>query len=98
MPSYDYECQSCGHAFELFHSITSDPVKDCPQCKKAEVRRLIGTGGGLIFKGTGFYCTDYKSKSYKEDAGVDRAKKASKEVKASITEGSGKTESKGSSS
>jgi putative FmdB family regulatory protein len=83
MPTYDYECASCKHAFELFQSITAAPITECPECKKPEVKRLIGTGGGLIFKGSGFYCTDYKSKSYKQDASVDRAKKASKEVKAS---------------
>lgn len=87
MPTYDYECGSCGHRFELFQSIKADPVKDCPECKQPHARRLIGTGGGLIFKGSGFYCTDYKSSSYKQDASVERAKKASKEVKSSISEG-----------
>lgn len=87
MPTYDYECGACGHRFELFQSIKAEPVKECPECKKAEVKRLIGTGGGLIFKGTGFYQTDYKSKSYTQDASVERAKKASKEVKSSTSEG-----------
>src|SRR4051812_26085665 len=87
MPTYDYECGACGHRFELFQSITADPIKDCPECKKPDAKRLIGAGGGLIFKGSGFYQTDYKSKAYQQDAGVDRAKKASKEVKSSLSEG-----------
>lgn len=60
MPTYDYTCQDCGHAFEHFQSMTSDMLKTCPQCKKDELKRLIGTGGALLFKGTGFYVTDYK--------------------------------------
>jgi putative FmdB family regulatory protein len=60
MPTYDYECQACGHKFELFQSIKAEPIKECPVCKKNKVHRLIGAGGGLIFKGSGFYCTDYR--------------------------------------
>jgi putative FmdB family regulatory protein len=60
MPTYDYECQACGHKFEEFQSIKAEPIKVCPACKKNKVRRIIGSGGGLIFKGTGFYCTDYR--------------------------------------
>lgn len=66
MPTYDYVCDACGHAFELFHSMKDDPIKKCPQCKKLKLRRLMGTGGGIIFKGTGFYQTDYKSTGPKE--------------------------------
>jgi len=72
MPTYDYECQACGHAFEKFHSITASPIKTCPVCKKRRVRRLIGTGAGVIFKGSGFYQTDYRSDSYKKAAEKDK--------------------------
>ncbi len=61
MPTYDYECLSCGKRFELFQKITDQPLKACRECD-GEVRRLIGTGSGLIFKGKGFYSTDYKKK------------------------------------
>jgi putative FmdB family regulatory protein len=68
MPTYEYKCDACGHAFERFQSMTSDRIKQCPACKKNKVRRLIGTGAGLIFKGSGFYITDYRSEGYKEKA------------------------------
>lgn len=71
MPTYDYECQACHHSFELFQSIKAKPVKTCPKCKKAKVKRLIGTGGGILFKGTGFYQTDYRSSKYHEAAKKD---------------------------
>jgi putative FmdB family regulatory protein len=64
MPTYDYKCKKCGNAFEVFHSMSSDPVKFCPKCG-GEVKKLIGTGAGTIFKGTGFYHTDYKNKASK---------------------------------
>lgn len=60
MPTYDYECTSCGHAFEAFQSMSEEPLSECPECGKA-VRRLIGGGVGIIFKGSGFYATDSKS-------------------------------------
>lgn len=59
MPTYDYQCQSCGHEFELFQNITDDPIRKCPECGKA-VKRLIGAGAAVIFKGPGFYATDYR--------------------------------------
>lgn len=65
MPTYDYICDACGHRFEKFQSITAAPIRKCPACRKSKVRRLIGTGAGLIFKGSGFYITDYRSDSYK---------------------------------
>lgn len=68
MPTYEYHCDACGHKFERFQSITAAPVKQCPACKKNKARRLIGTGAGLIFKGSGFYITDYRSEGYKEKA------------------------------
>ena len=64
MPTYDYECESCGHVFEKFHAVTSRAISKCPRCKK-KARRLIGGGCGLIFKGSGFYITDYKKKENK---------------------------------
>lgn len=62
MPTYDYECQKCKHTFELFQSMTDKPLEKCPKCK-GKVKRLIGGGAGIIFKGSGFYETDYKKKS-----------------------------------
>jgi putative FmdB family regulatory protein len=59
MPTYEYECPHCGHAFELFQKMSDEPLKKCPKCKKG-VKRLIGTGSGVIFKGSGFYATDYR--------------------------------------
>jgi putative FmdB family regulatory protein len=67
MPTYEYECQKCGHHFELFQSIKDAPKKTCPKCR-GRVKRLLGTGSGLIFKGSGFYTTDYRNPSYKEAA------------------------------
>lgn len=71
MPTYDYECEACDHKFELYQSITSEPEKTCPQCKKKKLRRLIGTGGAIVFKGSGFYQTDYRSETYKKSASAD---------------------------
>lgn len=68
MPTYDYECSSCGHAYELFQSITARPARKCPACGKPTAKRLIGAGAGIIFKGSGFYETDYRSESYKKAA------------------------------
>lgn len=62
MPTYEYACQKCGHQFEQFQSMRDEPLKKCPRCKKAGLKRLVGGGAGLIFKGTGFYITDYKNK------------------------------------
>jgi putative FmdB family regulatory protein len=72
MPTYDYRCEACGHAFEEFQSITADPLKTCPECSKDQLRRLIGTGAGIIFKGSGFYETDYRSKEYKDKAKAEQ--------------------------
>jgi putative FmdB family regulatory protein len=71
MPTYDYECDACGHRFELYQSISSDPDRKCPACKKLKLRRLIGTGAAVVFKGSGFYQTDYRSDSYKKSAAAD---------------------------
>ena len=66
MPTYDYVCDECGYRFEEFQSITAEPLSTCPKCS-GKVRRLIGTGNGFLFKGSGFYITDYRSDSYKKD-------------------------------
>ena len=73
MPTYDYICEACGHRFEAFQSIKADPIKKCPVCDKNTVRRMIGTGGGIIFKGSGFYCTDYRDSGYKSAAQSDKS-------------------------
>jgi putative FmdB family regulatory protein len=72
-PTYDYECLSCGHAFEFYQSMVDKRLKKCPKCKKPSLQRLIGSGSGVIFKGKGFYQTDYKnsSSSYKESSKKD---------------------------
>lgn len=72
MPTYDYECDACGHKFEVYQGINDDKLKKCPECKKLKLRRLLGTGGAIMFKGSGFYQTDYRSESYKKAAAADR--------------------------
>jgi len=71
MPTYEYACQKCGHEFEKFQSIKDEPLKRCPECK-GKVNRKIGTGAGLIFKGSGFYITDYRSENYKKAAQAEK--------------------------
>ena len=66
MPTYEYVCEECGHHFDEFQSITAEPLKSCPKCQ-GKVRRLIGGGNGFLFKGNGFYITDYRSDKYKKD-------------------------------
>ena len=72
MPTYDYSCDACRHEFEVFESITAEPQTKCPKCKKKKLRRLFGAGAGLVFKGSGFYQTDYRSESYKKSAAADK--------------------------
>ena len=76
MPTYEYACQKCGHEFEHFQSMNDAVLKKCPKCKKAGLKRLVGGGAGLIFKGTGFYITDYKNKSGGKPEGGGEAKTA----------------------
>jgi putative FmdB family regulatory protein len=70
MPTYEYECQKCGHEFEVYQSIKEGPKRTCPKCK-GRLKRLLGTGAGIIFKGTGFYSTDYRKAGYSEAAKKD---------------------------
>lgn len=77
MPTYDYHCKNCDHEFEFFQSMSAGVKKKCPECGKMTLERLIGTGAAVIFKGSGFYETDYRSKSYSSDKEAD--KKAAKE-------------------
>jgi putative FmdB family regulatory protein len=72
MPTYDYQCKSCDHTWGLFQSITATPVKKCPECGKSKAQRVIGPGAGIIFRGSGFYQTDYRSSNYKKAAEADR--------------------------
>ena len=65
MPTYDYVCEACGHALEIFQSISEAPKKKCPACGRSKLARRIGAGAGFLFKGAGFYKTDYRSESYK---------------------------------
>lgn len=77
MPTYDYECNACGHSFELFQSITDGVKRKCPECGKLRLQRLFGTGAAIVFKGSGFYQTDYRSESYRK--GAEAAKKTKSE-------------------
>jgi putative FmdB family regulatory protein len=72
MPTYEYRCAACGHELEQFQSITAAPPKKCPACHKAKLQRLMGTGAGVIFRGSGFYQTDYRSESYKQAADAEK--------------------------
>ena len=80
MPTYVYTCDSCSHSFEEFQPITAKPVRTCPKCKRRTVRRLIQGGRGLIFKGSGFYATDYRSKGYQEAAKKEGESSGKKEA------------------
>ena len=78
MPTYEYRCGACGHEFEAFQSITASAKRKCPECKKMSLERLIGTGGAVIFKGGGFYQTDYRTESYKKGAEAEKKAAESK--------------------
>jgi len=85
MPTYEYQCEACGHEFELFQSMTDSVKRKCPKCKELKLKRLVGTGAGIIFKGSGFYETDYRSDSYTKAAEAE--KNAGKESKGEKTDG-----------
>ena len=96
MPTYDYECKKCEHHWELFQSIKANPVRKCPECGKLSAKRMIGPGAGIIFKGSGFYQTDYRSDSYKKAAAAD--KKAAESSSKSETKSDAAKSDSGSSS
>jgi len=84
MPTYEYICNLCQHEFETFQNMSADPLKNCPECHKDSLKRKIGTGAGIIFKGNGFYETDYRSENYntaakKEKEASTATKKETKE-------------------
>lgn len=88
MPTYAYECEACGHHFEKFQSMTANSLRTCPECKARKLQRLIGPGAGIIFKGSGFYETDYRSDSYKkaEKADKDTGSKSSEKTSGADTD------------
>lgn len=99
MPTYDYICENCGYEFERFQSITARPLRKCTVCDRRALKRLIGAGAGVIFKGTGFYETDYRSEDYKkskekEKSTADTSAAESKDKKTSAQTKSGKKDKK----
>jgi len=95
MPTYDYRCEACEHEFEEFQSMSAKPLRKCPECGKPKLKRLIGTGAAVIFKGSGFYETDYRSEGYKkaEKAEKESAKpKSDGESKPSGSDGKAKSD------
>ncbi len=102
MPTYDYVCEGCGHRFEEMQSFSAEPLKLCPACGTEKLRRLFGTGAAILFKGGGFYETDYRSESYKSSAKADsdsskptEAAKPATSTDSSTSTSSGKSESSG---
>ena len=89
MPTYDYRCDACGHQLEVFQSITASPKRKCPACGSMKLKRVIGPGAGVIFKGSGFYETDYRSDSYKEGAKADKESSSSGDEKSKKKKSSG---------
>lgn len=86
MPTYDYECGACGHKFEEFQSISAELLTKCPKCKKKKLVRLFGAGAALVFKGSGFYTTDYRSESYKSAAASDKSSSSSSDSSSTPSE------------
>lgn len=93
MPTYDYRCKACSNAWEEWQSITAEPTKKCPKCGKAKAERVIGPGAGLLFRGSGFYITDYRSDSYKKAAKAESGRKGESKSDGKKSEG-GKSETK----
>ncbi len=94
MPTYDYECDACQHAFELYQGINDPKKKKCPECGKLKLRRLLGTGAAVVFKGSGFYQTDYRSDSYNKAKAADKPSESKSESKSEKKSGSSETSSK----
>ncbi len=102
MPTYEYVCDACNHEFELFQSIKEEAKRKCPECGKNKLRRLIGPGAALVFKGSGFYKTDYRSESYKKAAAAEKSSGAEKtsapeksSTAAAASDGKGKKKGEG---
>lgn len=97
MPTYEYHCDGCGHVFDEFQSMTEAPLTKCPKCGKKKLRRAFGTGAAVLFKGSGFYQTDYRSESYKSAAKADQeaAPKPAGDSSTTGTGSTGKTENGG---
>ena len=93
MPTYDYECRGCGHRWELFQQMKDNPKRKCPECGRLRAKRLIGPGAGIIFKGSGFYQTDYRSQSYKDAAKADKQAQKSDSEKSSSDSSTSKSDS-----
>lgn len=94
MPTYDYKCKKCSHVWDEFQSIKAPPTKKCPACGKASAERQISAGAGILFKGTGFYQTDYRSDSYKKAAAADTSSSSSSKSESSAKSDSGGTKAK----
>ncbi len=94
MPTYEYRCGACGHEFEAFQSMKDSALRKCPACAKNKLERLIGTGAAIVFKGSGFYQTDYRSESYKKSAQAEKGEKPKGEGKSEAkSEGGGEKSS-----
>ncbi len=93
MPTYDYVCDDCGHNFEAFQPITAEPLTKCPKCP-GHVRRLIGAGNGFLFKGNGFYITDYRSEGYKKEKQKEEGSKSTNSDTHTSSESTTNTKSK----
>jgi putative FmdB family regulatory protein len=91
MPTYEYQCRACNHRFEELQSFSEAPLKKCPACKKKRLQRLLGAGAAIIFKGAGFYQTDYRSESYKSAAKADEAKQTAAPAAADANKSSSPT-------
>jgi putative FmdB family regulatory protein len=98
MPTYDYECDACHHKFEIFQNMSDELLTKCPKCKKKKLRRLFGAGAAVMFKGSGFYQTDYRSDSYKKSAAAEKTASepaaSFSDTKSSETKSETKSESK----
>jgi putative FmdB family regulatory protein len=97
MPTYDYECGACKNTWDEFQSMSAQPTKKCPKCGKPKAQRKIGAGAGIIFKGSGFYQTDYRSDAYKKSADADSKSHSSSDSK-SESKSEAKSETKSSTS
>ena len=93
MPTYDYHCDACEHEFELFQTISEPKKRKCPECGKLKLRRLFGTGAAVVFKGSGFYQTDYRSDSYKKGAEAEKKATEKKETKSDSKSSDAKSKS-----